>query len=202
MDYKLEIYDNSQDLTDFFEGAEKRGFYNNSSKEMLIDYIAKYEDSTLFLLSYKNKIIGTSVSHSLKGLGILGKNAYRIAARTCLLPHDNITRIYTHNQIKTHQGPAPQMLIPVCIEHIGKDKPMYISSNENETGSQQSVHRLYCPLMRKIGILEDPIELEYKGTFQYFWRVNVEEYYKQLEQYGWEEAKTVLSIFSAQLNKV
>lgn len=202
MDYKLEIYNGSQDLSEFFKGANARGFHNNSSKEMLIDYIAKYEDNTLFLLYYKNKIVGTSVSHSLKGLGLLGKNAYRIAARTCLLPHDNIDRIYTYNQIKTHQGPAPQMLIPVCIEHIGKDKPLYISSNENETGSQQVVHRLYCPLMRKIGVLEDPIEVEYKGSFQCFWRVNVEEYYKQLEQYGWEDAKQVLSVFSTQVNKV
>jgi hypothetical protein len=199
--YKLEKY-TDQDLTQFYKGAAERGFYNNSSKEMLIDYITKYEDSTLFLLYYKDKIIGTSVSHSLKELGILGKNAYRIAARTCLLPHDNITRIYTHNQIKTHQGPAPQMLIPVCIEHTGKDRTMYISSNENEIGSQQTVHRLYCPLMRKVGILDDPVELEYKGAFQYFWRVNVSEYYKQLEQYGWEEAKQVLSVFSTQLKKV
>lgn len=202
MDYKLEIYNGNQDLTEFYIGATERGFYNNSSKEMLIDYIAKYENSTLFLLYYKNRIVGTSVSHSLKELGILGKNAYRIAARTCLLPHDNISRIYTYNQIKTHQGPAPQMLIPVCIEHVGKDKPMYISSNQNETGSQKVVHRLYCPLMHKIGILGDPIELEYKGTIQYFWPVNVAEYYKQLEQYGWNEAKNVLNIFSTQFNKI
>jgi hypothetical protein len=202
MAYRIEVYNGEQDLSNFFLGAAERGFYNNSSKEMLIDYIAKYEDSTLFLLYYKNDIVGTSVSHSLKELGILGKDAYRIAARTCLLPHESITRIYTPNQIKTHQGPAPQMLIPVCIEYIGKDKPMYISSNENETGSQQMVHRLYCPLMRKIGILEDPIELEYKGTFQSFWKVNVEEYYRQLEQYSWAESRDVLSVFATNFKKV
>jgi hypothetical protein len=202
MNYKIEIYNGSQDLTEFCLTAKQRGYLNNSNKQILIDYISKYEDATLYLLYYKNKIVGTSVSHSLKELGILGKNAYRIAARTCLIPHDNINKIYTYNQIKTHQGPAPQILIPVCIEHLGKEKPLYISSNENETGTQQHVHRLYCPLMNKVGVLQDPIELEYKGTFQYFWRVNVEEYYSQLEKYSSDESKEVLNIFSTQFNKI
>lgn len=202
MDYKLEIYNGTQDLTEFCLIAKQRGYFNNSNKKILIDYIAKHEDATLYLLYYKDKIVGTSLSHSLKELGVLGKNAYRIAARTCLIPHDNITRMYTHNQIKTHQGPAPQLLIPVCIEHVGKDKPLYISSNENATGTQQHVHHLYCPLMKKIGILKEPIELEYRGTFQYFWRVDVDEYYKQLNQYGWESAKNILSVFSTQFNKI
>ena len=35
--YKLEIYDGSQDLTDWYEGAAARGFYNNHNKTVLID---------------------------------------------------------------------------------------------------------------------------------------------------------------------
>ena len=56
--------------------------------------------------------------------------------------------------------------------------------------------------MNKVGVLQDPIELEYKGTFQYFWRVNVEEYYSQLEKYSSDESKEVLNIFSTQFNKI
>jgi hypothetical protein len=192
MDYKLEIYNGTQDLTDFFKEAVKKGFYNNSSKEILIDTFNHLENSTLFLLYYKDKIIGTSISHSLKELGILGNDAYRIAARTCLLPHDKINKVYTYNQIKHHQGPAPQMLMPVCIEYVGRDKPLYISSNENESGSQKSVHRLYCPLMNKIGVLDNPIELEYRLNIQSFWKLNVDEYYRQLNENFWPEAKIAL----------
>ena len=47
--FELELYNGSQDLTDFYIEAEKRGYTNNSSHAMLIDYIAKYENASLIL---------------------------------------------------------------------------------------------------------------------------------------------------------
>ena len=193
--YKFEIYNGSQDLTDFFEGAEAKGFYNNSSKEMLIDYIAKYEDSTLHLLYFKDRIVGTSVSHSLKELGILGKNAYRIAARTCVL-NDRIDGERAHAVHNYRHSPmnhwTSQMLTPVCMYHVGLDKPMYISTNTNEVGSQSKVHRIWSSIMHKQGYLKDPIELEYRGLFQTFWRVDVEFYLNKLNENIWPETLDIL----------
>ena len=193
--YRFEIYNGSQDLTDFFAGAEAKGFYNNSSKEMLIDYIAKYEDSTLHLLYYKDRIVGTSVSHSLKELGILGKNAYRIAARTCVL-NDRIDGERAHTVHNYRHSPmnhwTSQMLTPVCMYHVGLDKPMYISTNTNEVGSQSKVHRIWSTIMHNQGYLKDPIELEYRGLFQTFWRVDVEFYLKKLGENIWPETLDIL----------
>jgi hypothetical protein len=198
MDYNLEIYNGSQDLTEFFRGAAERGFYNNSSKEMLIDYIKKYEDSTLFLLYYKDKIIGTSVSHSLKELGILGKDAYRIAARTCILNNQiggeraHAVHNYRHSPMNHWTS---QILTPACMYYVGLDTPMYISTNTNTVGSQNKVHRTWTKIMNNQGYLKDPIDLEYKGSFQTFWKVDVKFYLKKLEENIWPETKEILDIF-------
>lgn len=194
MDYNLEIYNGSQDLTDFFKGAAEKEFYNNSSKEMLIDYIAKYEDSTLFLLYYKDRIVGTSVSHSLKELGILGKDAYRIAARTCVL-NDRIGGERAHTVHNYRHSPmnhwTSQMLTPICIAHA-IDKPVYITTNTSEIGSQNKVHRIWSKIMCDQGYLKNPVEFEYKGLFQTFWKVNTDFYLKKLKENQWPEAKLAL----------
>lgn len=196
--YRFETYDGSQDLTQWFEDAEKHGYYNNSSKEMLIDYIAKYEDATLFLLYYNDKIVGNSVVHSLKGLGILGKNAYRIGARTCLVrDHIDGNRVYAPRSWGPINHHTLQMLFPVCIEHVGRDKPVYISTHEGGVGSQNRVHRVWTKrFTNQLGVTKDPIELEYKGTFQTFYRIDVDRLYELLKDARWPEAEQAIPLFS------
>jgi hypothetical protein len=196
MSYNLEIYNGTQDLSNFFAEAKKRKFYNNSSKEMLIDYLSKYEDSKLFLLYYDNEIVGTSVSHSLKELGILGNDAYRIAARTCVLNNKIggervlAVRNYRHSPMNHWTS---QMLTPACMYHVGLDRPMYISTNTSEIGSQSKVHKIWSNIMFEQGYLKDPIELEYRGLFQTFWRVDVDFYLKKLQENVWPETLDLLS---------
>ena len=43
--FEIKLYNNNIDLTDFYIEAKKKKFYNNSSQEILIDYIKKYEDA-------------------------------------------------------------------------------------------------------------------------------------------------------------
>lgn len=180
--YRIEKYNCTQDLTDFFKIAESRGFYNNSSKDALYNNLTHFNDYAVHLLYYNETCVGNVSTHSLEELNILGVNAYRIAARTCLLPHDNISRIYTKKQIVEHQGPAPQILIPTSIEYAGRNNNLYISSNKSSVGTQKLVHEFYCPLLNKTGVLCDPIDLEYRGSIQSFWKMNVDVFYNQLKQ--------------------
>jgi len=203
--YRLEIYNGTQDLTEFYAGAEAKGFYNNHNKTVLIDYIKNYEDATLFLLYYKDKVVGTSVSHSLKQLGILGKDAHRISARTCVLNNliDGERAHAVHNYRHSPMNHwTSQMLTPVCMYYVGLDKPQYISTNTLDTGSQSKVHKIWSKIMHNQGYLRDPIELEYKGAFQTFWRVDVEYYLKKLEENMWPETELALNIFRTEIKKV
>ena len=71
-----------------------------------------------------------------------------------------------------------------------------------ETASQQKVHRTWAKIMLRHGYLGDSIELEYKGTFQTFWRVNVKHWLNDLSKVQWPESKQVLDVFRTQLKKV
>ncbi len=203
--YKLEMYNGTQDLTDFYKGAAAKGFYNNHNKTVLIDYINKHENANLFLLYYGDNIVGTSVSHSLQQLGILGKNAHRISARTCVL-NDIVDGERAHAVHNYRHSPmnhwTSQMLTPVCMHYVGLENPQYISTNTLETGSQSKVHRIWSKIMHNQGYLKDPIELEYKGTFQTFWKVDVDFYMKKLEENMWPETKQALDVFLTKFKKV
>lgn len=203
--YKLDIYNGTQDLTNFYAGAEAKGFYNNHNKTVLIDYIDNHEDATLFLLYYKDNVVGTSVSHSLQQLGILGKDAYRISARTCVI-NDLVDGERAHAVHNYRHSPmnhwTSQMLTPVCMHYVGIDKPQYISTNTLETGSQSRVHTIWSKIMHDQGYLTDPIELEYKGAFQTFWKVDTKFYMKKLNENMWPETKQALDIFLTKFKKV
>lgn len=197
--FKIKEYSNSLDLDNFYKTAHQRGFYNNDSKEKVIDTWQHMERWQVWFLYYNDIIVGSIAAHSLEELGVLG-DAYRIAARTCTF--DDLTgqrkSLRTANTIiARHQNLTAQLLLPLCVEWAGKDKDLYISSNENDTGTQKYVHRLYCPGLRKVGVLEDPIELEYRGAIQSFWRMNVPVFYNQMEELWWPEARAALEEYRA-----
>lgn len=195
--FEIKLYNDDIDLTNFYKEAEKKKFYNNSSREMLIDYIKKYEDAKLWILFHNQNPVGTVVAHRLKELGILGKDAYRIGARTCVLTHligqDRVKSLKGRKDI--HYSHASQFLLPACIEGVGRDKPLYLSTHTGNIGSQNKVHNLWAKHFHKAGVLENPIELEYRGTFQTFWKVNVDKFYDTLKSSRWAEAEEVLPLF-------
>lgn len=194
--FELKLYNNDIDLSDFYKEAEKKKFYNNSSQEMLIDYISKYEDAKLWLLLYDKKVVGTVVAHRLRELGILGKDAYRIGARTCVLTHligkQRVKSLKGKTDI--HYSHASQFLLPACIEGVGKDNPLYLSTHIGNVGSQNKVHNFWAKHFHIAGVLENPIELEYRGSFQTFWKVNVDKFYETLRLSRWPEAENVIPI--------
>lgn len=197
--FELELYNGSQDLTDFYIEAEKRGYTNNSSHAMLIDYIAKYEDAKLILFKNNNRIIGTAVTHSLREMGILGSNAYRIAARTCVLTNliEGPRKHLSLRRIKDvpHDHPASQFLIPACLKALPDNSVPYITTHTGGVGKQNAVHNLWAKVWQDKGLLKDPIEMEYKGSFQTFWRVDIEHFWKTFTPVQWQESQDALNIF-------
>jgi hypothetical protein len=197
--FYIQEYNEDLDLSEYYRLASERGFYNNNTKEKLIDTWLHMDRWQVSLLYYNEIIVGSIAAHSLEELGVLG-DAYRIAARTCTfddLIGQRKTLRTPNTIIAKHQNLTAQFLLPLCIEWAGKDKNLYISSNENDTGTQKYVHRLYCPGLKKVNVLEESIELEYRGAIQSFWRMNVPEFYRQMEEFWWPEARAALDLYRA-----
>ena len=179
--YKIVPYSDDLDLEDFYQRAKAKGFENNSSKHMLVDCFKNERESQTWILYYNNLAVGSVAAHSFDEMG---KDCYRIAARTCVLTDDIPTpTLRTRNQIITQQHATGQFLFPACIEWAGKDKNLYITSNKLEGGSQRLVHNIYFPAMVKDGQAELICEMEYRGTWQSIWKLNVKRFYKVLNKY-------------------
>lgn len=186
--YIIKKYNDLLDLSDFYSEADKRGFVNNNSKQSMIDCFKNEKEWCAWIL-YKNNIaVGSVSAHSLD---ILGKNSYRICARTCVLTN-LLSELYGNgllniNVIIKHQNVTDQFFIPICIDWAGKDKDLYITSNNSVVGSQRLVHSIYCPTLERMGILTKSTELVYRGHLQTFWKFNVDAFYNDLKKYlRWE----------------
>jgi hypothetical protein len=197
--WKIESYNGTQDLSDWYIAANNKKYYNNSNSEMLLNFLDTEDDAKLFLLYYKNKIVGNVATHKLTSLGILGKNAYRIAARVCVI-HDLIDGQRKFKSLRSvkhhinHDHVAAQFLFPACIEYAGRNNSLYISTHVSKIASQRAVHERWAPYWQSIKLLDSPIELEYRGTFQSFWKLNVDYFYKTLKEQRWPEAQIVIPI--------
>ena len=179
--FKVVEWSQELDLEEFYNTAFKKGFVNNASQAMLVDSIAKEKEWNVWILYYNDKPIGSVAAHLFPEMG---ENAYRIAARTCVFTDQIIgaygTALRTLSVITNHQNPTSQFLIPACIEWTGIDKELYITSNENEIGTQRRVHKTFGPAMQKIGIMSPVDNLLYRGSLQTVWKFDAVEFYKQL----------------------
>lgn len=178
--FKLIDWSEDLDLDQFYETAEKKGFYNNSSQKALIDCFLNEREKQVWILYYNEKAVGSVAAHSLDIL----PNAYRICARTCVftdqLPFTQLRSLnYTCQQ---HQNITAQFFIPKCIEWAGRDKNLYITSHPSDIGTQRLVHNIYCPALEKIGTLTKEAEIDYRGHLQTFWKLNVDVFYQQLDR--------------------
>jgi hypothetical protein len=73
--------------------------------------------------------------------------------------------------------------MPACIEWAGKTNNLYITTNENSFGTQKLVHKIWAPMLAESKCLKKIDQIKYRGTDQTVWRLNVKEFYKQLERY-------------------
>jgi len=130
--YKITPWSTDLDLTEFYQIAESKGFYNNSSQKALVDCFNNEREKSVWILYYNNKAAGSVAAHSLD---ILGKNSYRICARTCvftdLLPLQQLRSLRFTCQY--HQNITGQFYIPTCIEWAPSGSDFYITSNNSKT---------------------------------------------------------------------
>lgn len=179
--YKIIPFSDDLDLEEFYAKAKAKGYENNSSRFWLKDCFRNEAESETWILYYKGKAVGSVAAHSFPEMG---ERAYRIAARTCVFTDEIETNtLRTRNQIITHQHATSQFLIPACIEWAGRENDLYITSNNLEGGSQRIVHNVYFPSMAKSGQVERVCEMEYRGTVQTVWKLNVERFYEELNKY-------------------
>lgn len=170
------------DLADFYSECGRRGLHNNSSKAALVDGVLKYPHSQLWILYYNGVAVGSAGAHNFE---LFGPNAYRICVRTCVLTdRTGLARVRSfRNGIERHQHITSQFFIPTCIEWAGKDKDLFISTHESSSASHRAVHRLFMPAFEKLGIVTNVGEQWYRGHKQTFWKINVGEFYAQLDMY-------------------
>jgi len=179
--YKIIPWSNDIDLTDFYNTAASKGFINNASQKMLVDCFNNEREKQVWILYYNDRAVGSVAAHSFDEMG---PNSYRIAARTCVFTDQlPLNTLRTSNQIVTHQHATSQFLIPACIEWAPKGSSLYITSNENDAGTQRLVHRIFGPAMEKSGQMKRVKDLFYRGTMQTVWQLFPDKFYEELGKY-------------------
>jgi hypothetical protein len=182
--YQVIEYNPTLDLSEFYSTAESKGFYNNSSKHMLIDSISKESEWNVWLLQYDNKFVGSVAAHSFN---IMGDNCYRICARTCvftdMLPGTYGKNLRTVSVITEHQNPTAQFFIPTCIDWTPKGSRLFITTNESAVGTQQRVHKIFAPTLEKLGQMKYIKDEFYRGTKQSIWEIFPDKFYETLNKY-------------------
>ena len=176
-------WNSSLDLTEFYNTAAAKGFANNASQRMLVDCFSNEREKEIWILYNDEKAIGSVAAHSFDEMGT---DCYRIAVRTCVFTDQYPTRnLRTLTTITNHQNVTARILIPTCIEWAGRDKKLYITSNELSAGSQRLVHNIFFPALEKTDQIVKICELDYRGTRQVVWQLLVENFYKNLENNPW-----------------
>jgi len=181
MTYKVVAWSENLDLTEFYKKAESLGFINNSSQHMLVDCFRNEKEKQTWILFYNDKPVGSVAAHSFPEMG---ENSYRIAVRTCVLTDLIPTpSLRTRNQIVTHQHVTSQFLIPACIDWCPIGASLYITSNENSSGTQKLVHRIFGPAMEESGQMKKIKDVFYRGTMQTVWQLFPDRFYEELNKY-------------------
>lgn len=179
--FKIVPWSEDLDLTEFYSTAESKGFTNNASQQMLVDCFNKEKHKQVWILYYYDKAVGSVAAHSFPEMG---EDAYRIAVRTCVFSDQiPIPSIRTRNQIVTHQHVTSQFLIPTCIEWTPPWADLYITSNENSTGTQRLVHKIFGPAMEATGQMKRIKEIDYRGTTQTVWQLYPAKFLEELGKY-------------------
>lgn len=169
------------DLDEFYIEAARRGFDNNSSQKKMIDCLRNEKDWAAWILYQDNCAIGSVAAHSFD---IMGPKSYRICVRTCLFVEARPKKsLATKYGILEHQNATAQFFIPKCIEWAGEDKNLYITSNENSSGSQKLMHNIAIPLLKSIGVVDKVKEMMYRNTLQTIWKLNTNTFLQQLRSY-------------------
>jgi len=180
--FRLTPWNPEIDLREFYLKSFRKGYINNSSQQTMIDCFRNERKKQIWILFYNEKPIGSVAAHSLD---IFERESYRICARTCIFT-DELPKLSlrTRKGITTHQNYTAQFFMPACIDWCPIDSDLYITSNDNDSGSQRLVNNIFCPALESTGVLNLIGNFEYRGTKQNFWKIDVKTFYEQLQTYG------------------
>lgn len=178
--FNLIQWNENLDLDELYAEAARRGFLNNASQKAMVDCLRNEREWSGWVLYQDTKAMGYVAAHSFDN--VMGPNSYRICVRTCILPHNRTYKavISARRAIAEHQNLTSQYFIPKCIEWAGKDKNLYITSNENSAGSQKLVHTIFFPTLAKTGVMKRIDDIFYRGSNQTVWQLNTEQFLKEL----------------------
>jgi len=181
--YTIIPWSNQLNLNSFYDRAKKKGFNNNSSQQQMIDCFSNEKQWQAWILYRDKEPIGSVVAHTLDIFG--EEKAFRILARCCVLEGNRKSRgLMTYKKaIQEHQNFTDQFFLPTCISWAGSDSTLYATSNNEESGSQKLVNRIYFPILHDMGIVEDCGEVNYRNTNQTLWKFNVENFYNNLNKH-------------------
>jgi len=185
--FQIKPFSHDLDLSDFYKEAALRGFENNTSAHWLIGCFSNEREAQAWVLYYNSQAVGTVAAHSFDD--VMGPNSYRIAARTCVLT-DKLTDMSYGTGLRgisvitKHQNPTAQFLIPACIDWAPDDAKLYITSNENEAGTQKRVHNIFGPALQKLGVMKPIKNVLYRGTNQTVWSFDQHVFNQQLDKFG------------------
>lgn len=180
--YKMIPWSLDLDLKEFYLDCAERGFYNNSSEKILVDSLRSEQKWQVWILYYNDEAIGSVAAHTFDD--VMGPNTFRVAARTCVFTDKlPLVSLRTRNQIVTHQHATGQFLIPACLEWLPKGARAFITSNENEAGTQKIVHRVFAPAMEKTGQMKRIKNVHYRGTDQTVWEIFPDKFFEELNKY-------------------
>lgn len=172
-------------LTSFYAEAGRRGFLNNSSRRALVDCFNNEREKQVWILYYNDVPVGSVAAHSFDD--VMGPNTYRIAARTCvftdMLPGVYGKNLRTISVITEHQNPTAQFLIPTCIDWAPKGSRLFITSNENEVGTQRRVHKIFGPALESLGQMCRVKNVFYRGTNQTVWELFPDKFLEALNKH-------------------
>lgn len=179
--YKIIPWSSELDLTEFYKEADQRGFINNNSQRTMIDCFRNERKWCVWILYYNEVAVGSVAAHTFDEMG---PNSYRVAARTCVFTNKlPVNTLRTMNQIVTHQHVTSQFLIPECINWAPTDSKLYITSNENDAGTQRLVHRIFGPAMEASGQMRRVQDLFYRGINQTVWELFPDRFLEELGKY-------------------
>lgn len=180
--YRLQEWNESLDLKDFYKEAGEKGFANNSSQQAMIDCFRNEKLMKAWILYQDDRAVGSVVAHTFDD--VMGYGSYRVLARTCTFgtARPNGGLITPKKLIAEHQNLTDQFLLPACISWAGT-KNIYATSNDSHVASQRLVHRHYFPTLEKLGIVERVKEVHYRHTDQTVWRIDGDKFLDNLERY-------------------
>jgi hypothetical protein len=189
--FKIVPWSEDLDLLEFYQQASSKNFKNNASQHMLVDSLKKEREWGVWILYYNDKVVGSVAAHSFDEMGI---NSYRIAARTCVISENlpekvirnadilNISGLRTVKGIVLHQNVTSQFLIPSCLRWVPANSNLYITSNENNYGTQRLVHNIFAPAMEKTGQMKRIKDMYYRGTQQTIWQFFPDKFWEVLNK--------------------